>query len=469
MARLTRVIVVISTLLAVAVGLWPLQTQPELAAALSSTFLGAALLGRFLPAVATALVLAAAYVSYGVVRLIAGPAIAGMPFFLAAFAGLALGTAPWTRWMARPPWRGPLAWWGTGVALTWPYVAARELNFSLDPSMAAGPIVTTAALQMSLALWMDRLLRERDHAASFHDDDLPLGPWHQPLMLSALGTAGVAMYQRWADLSWLSGDPWSTLGRSTGMMGDANPMGFATALWAPITVSAFATSVGSTLVGGLLSVPLWIGAWVSGARTTLILFAAGGAALLLLLTTARGWPRRVVIVAAAGVAAVLLAVALWLAPRAESSTPLGRLLALAPKSSLGDAAYELLWNRDGYGTAAIAAINEHPLMGVGIGRFTPLSTGYAQRALGRTIPPDNAQNLWRHTLAEQGLVGFLPILWLTVLTVLAVVSGRAEGMGLVLRVMVAGMGCGLMFGYPVQDPAIAVTLATMIAAVARQR
>jgi divalent metal cation (Fe/Co/Zn/Cd) transporter len=42
-------------------------------------------------------------------------------------------------------------------------------------------------------------------------------------------------------------------------------------------------------------------------------------------------------------------------------------------------------------------------------------------------------------------------------------------MGLVLRVMVAGMGCGLMFGYPVQDPAIAVTLATMIAAVARQR
>ena len=56
-----------------------------------------------------------------------------------------------------------------------------------------------------------------------------------------------------------------------------------------------------------------------------------------------------------------------------------------------------------------------------------------------------------------------------VLTVLALVSGHAERMGLVLRVMVAGLGCGLMFGYPVQDPAIAVTVATLVAAVARQQ
>ena len=146
MARLTRVVVVISTLLAVAVGLWPLQTQPVLAAALASTFVGVAVLGRLMPAVATGLVLAAAYVCYGVIRLVAGPAVAGMPFFLAAFVGLALGTAPWTRWMARQPWRIPLAWWGTWVALTWPYVAARELNFSLEPSMAAGPVLTSAAL-----------------------------------------------------------------------------------------------------------------------------------------------------------------------------------------------------------------------------------------------------------------------------------------------------------------------------------
>ena len=63
----------------------------------------------------------------------------------------------------------------------------------------------------------------------------------------------------------------------------------------------------------------------------------------------------------------------------------------------------------------------------------------------------------------------LPVLWLTALTGLAVFTGRDDAMSLVLRVMVVGLGCGLMFGYPVQDPAIAVTLATMVAAVARQR
>ena len=124
----------------------------------------------------------------------------------------------------------------------------------------------------------------------------------------------------------------------------------------------------------------------------------------------------------------------------ESSTPLGRLIGALPKTSIGDVVYELFWNRDGYGTAAAAAIGEHPLMGVGIGRFTGLSTSYAQRALGRAIPADNAQNLWRHTLAEQGLIGLLPILWLTGLTVMAVFAGRVEGVDLVLRVMVCGLG-----------------------------
>jgi hypothetical protein len=108
-------------------------------------------------------------------------------------------------------------------------------------------------------------------------------------------------------------------------------------------------------------------------------------------------------------------------------------------------------------------------MGVGIGRFTGLSKSYAQKALGRAIPADNAQNLWRHTLAEQGLIGLLPILWLTGLTIMTVFAGRAEGVDLVLRVMLCGLGCGLIVGYPIQEPAIAVTLATIVAAVARQR
>jgi hypothetical protein len=469
MARLTRALVLGSMLLAIGAGLWPLQSQPGLVGALGSTVAAVAILARMLPSMATALVLAFAYVSYGLVRLVAGPEVAAMPFFLAAFSGLALGTGSWTTWTARPPWRLPLAWWGTTVALTWPYVAARELHFSLTPSLAAGPIMAAALLQMALALWMDRLLREADGTTLFQDDDLPLRGWHRPLMLSGLATAGAALYQRWGDLAFLSGEPWIRLGRATGLMGDANPLGVATALWAPITVAAFATSAASTVLGAALSVPLWLAAWASGARTTLILFGAGTAALLLLITNTWGWSRRSVIVAGAVAGVVVLAVALALAPRVEPSTPIGRLLAAIPKSSLGDAAYELLWNRDGYGAAAAAAINDHPLAGVGIGRFTGLSTTYSQRATGRAVPADNAQNLWRHTLAEQGVIGLVPVLWLSALTVLAVFSGPAKGIELVLRIMLTGLGVSLLVGYPVQDPAIAVTLATLVAAVARQQ
>lgn len=467
MARLTRALVIGSTLVAVATGLWPLQAQPSLLAMLGGLFAAVLLAARVFPATATAVVLGGAYVSYGVARLALGAETAGMPFFLAAFAGLALGTSSWTTWTARRPWRVPLAWWATSVALTWPYVAARELHFALPSSPVAGPILTAALLQLCLALWMDRWLRERDHSTFFRDDDLPLRDWHLPLVWSALVTAAAAIYQARVDITWLSGEPWTRLGRAVGMMGDANPMGVATALWAPITVAAFATSLVSSLFGIVLAVPLWLAAWVSGARTSLILFGAGAAALLLLVTAALGWSRRRVVTAAVIAAAGLLAVAVVAAPRVDPATPIGRLLSALPGSP-ADAAYELLWRRDGYGVAAAAAIAEHPLFGVGIGRFTGLSPAYAQRAGERAIPPDNAQNLWRHTFAEQGLLGLVPILWLTGLAVVSVFSGRADGVDLVLRVMLAGFGAGLMVGYPVQDPAIAVTLASVVCAVGRQ-
>jgi len=132
-------------------------------------------------------------------------------------------------------------------------------------------------------------------------------------------------------------------------------------------------------------------------------------------------------------------------------------------------AYEMLWRRDGYGLAAMQAVREHPLLGVGVGRFTGLSTAYHQRITGRAIPPDNAQNLWRHTLAEQGILGLAPILWLTLLTARSLVAPSPSAAALLMRVMLAGLGVALIVGYPVQDAAIAVTLATLVAEVARGR
>ena len=44
--------------------------------------------------------------------------------------------------------------------------------------------------------------------------------------------------------------------------------------------------------------------------------------------------------------------------------------------------------------------------------FHALVVTTSARSPGYTIPqPDNAQNWWRHHLAELGLVGSMPLLW----------------------------------------------------------
>jgi hypothetical protein len=119
---------------------------------------------------------------------------------------------------------------------------------------------------------------------------------------------------------------------------------------------------------------------------------------------------------------------------------------------------------------------DHPISGVGIGRFASLAPGYSGRVEPRVIPPDNAQNLWRQTLAERGLLGAAPVVWLTVLTVRALVrrqrrddpahasflSTPPRASPVVLRAMVVGLGVAMVFGYPLQDPAVGVTLATVV-------
>jgi hypothetical protein len=467
---LTRALVIASMLLAVAAGLQPLAARPAVLISLTVVFLGAATGARLRFGITASVVLLFAYVSYGVVRLIGGPALAGMPYWLAAFAGLVIGGVSWRRWQAGDGWRVPLAWWATTVALTWPLVAARELDYSLAPSLAAGPVITTALIQMSVALWMDRLLASRRQLRESRAEPITVTHWAAPLLVSALVTGGAALYQHFNDLTWLSGEPWVSLQRSVGMMGDANPMGVATALWAPLAWAMLAAGgLMGALIGAPLAVGLWLAAWVSGARTTLILMAAGVTGIALMWAVARGVARRTVALTVVVAALALVLITGIAASQAPAGTPAARLVAALPKGAPHLIAYEMLWRRDGYGLAAIAAINDHPFIGVGIGRFASQAPGYYQRLTGTAIPPDNAQNLWRQTLAEQGLLGFLPILWLTMLTIRALVSGTSGGEELILRVMLAGLGAALLFGYPVQDAAIAVTLGTLVAAVGRAR
>ena len=78
--------------------------------------------------------------------------------------------------------------------------------------------------------------------------------------------------------------------------------------------------------------------------------------------------------------------------------------------SISNSVNELLWERFGYGPAAIQMIKEHPIDGVGVGMFHTLVMDFAATR-GYFIPTDNAQNWFRHILAEFGVVGAIPMFW----------------------------------------------------------
>jgi hypothetical protein len=165
--------------------------------------------------------------------------------------------------------------------------------------------------------------------------------------------------------------------------------------------------------------------------------------------------------------AVILAGALMLAlvlSRASTHTVIQRgtwtYIPFYGDKSISQSVNELLWERYGYGPAAIEMIKDHPLEGVGPGMFHSLSHDFGKLA-GHPVPqPDNAQAWWRHNLAELGLLGFIPLLaW-------CIVFGRemfspqqsgdriASGM---LRAILIAFFIASLFGMPSQSAGIVMT------------
>jgi hypothetical protein len=48
---------------------------------------------------------------------------------------------------------------------------------------------------------------------------------------------------------------------------------------------------------------------------------------------------------------------------------------------------------------------EHPLTGIGAGSYRIIAPDYGRALLNDALPPDNAQNWWRHQIAELGVFG----------------------------------------------------------------
>jgi O-antigen ligase len=477
MSRLTRLFVIASMLLAVAVEIRLAEPEwPALRWAAVLAFAAAGLAGRWLPRAVTAVVLAFGYLAPAIFTAAIGRfRLAYVVVWMAGLIGLCLAERPLRGWALPPRWKWPLATWALAVAAVWPVVALREVDFTLavldvrriaNTSVGVLPreailAVVGAALTQGVGLLLFDWLHDRFRQAP---GELLRRRVIWPLAAGALAACLLGTYQGFVNLRFLSGGNWPELGRAAGSMVDANAFGMIAALWAcgfiALGIQArLRAGRGLAAAGSLLALT---GLWASGSRSALIA-VIGGAALI----GAGAWRAlpsrrsRTRLLAAIAAVVLLLAFAVALTP-GRTSGPLRRFFTAIPAPGLDNVkgfAYAL-WHRNYYGAAAVLMIREHPAVGIGIGTFNMFSSDYTALA-GNRAPPDNAQNWFRHQIAELGLVGSVGwILWVG-LFVATLARTRGEGElrlpSLVIKGAIVGFGAISMLGVPAQSAAVTMT------------
>ena len=372
-------------------------------------------------------------------------------------------------WHVPPRWRPALVCWAGSICLSTPIVIARAVDFRWEllfrgrlPTEALGglPLLTVGwVLYVSLLLvvgilwfdWLcgvDRVFLTRYVAA--------------PLAGSSVVLALVACYQLFVDVRFLNGSVYAALRRASATLEDANAAGAVASCW----IGGWLMFMGSgrprrlALPIGMVLL-MWMAVWATGSRTAL-----ASAVLITLLGVAslvRGFrfTRRAVLVLGLLVV-VLVGIVTAVASAPQASGPIARFRVMLPTRDLPavQALATEMWNRNGYGTAAVAAIRTSPLFGIGVGSFHEMASEFVPE-----LPPDNAQNWYRHQLAELGLVGSLG--WIAFLGLLAGAFVRACRRGSrtaapLLGVLVT-MAVISLLGMPGQDPSVAITLWTFAA------
>ena len=394
--------------------------------------------------------------------------------FLLPLLGLTCFGPGASRWSLPDSWKWPLITWAMIISLSWPVVFMREIDFrywllwttTANTSIGFSPgevnqHVTYLAVVHNLGiLWIDALFRwYRTDRIRFTREVV------YPLAITAAIGSVVAIYQGLVDLTFLNRGFWTYMLRAAGTHGDPNRLGAIAAFWTLGTVvlaRRFAppwqsiASIGSIVVG--------IGAvWTSGSRTGLaaiIVSLAIGA-----FETIRAWRfdirRLAPFAGGAVVAAIIVAVVLHNATThtVVQRGTLGYLPFVGDRTIL-NSANELLWERFGYGPAAIDMIKDHPIDGVGVGMFHTLVHDFG-KLRGYDISSDNAQNWFRHVVAELGVLGSIPIFWWCIVFASLMFSRAGPSsdrlsVGL-LRGVLIGFVVASMFGMPGQAAVVAIT------------
>ena len=389
---------------------------------------------------------------------------------------------PDLRWRIPPPWRLPLIGWALVLAVSWPIAVLRELDFSLallddygwlNPGVQMPPpivvlwIVDVVVVQLVGILWFDWLCGAYTSERRQRFERQILLPMGGAVLVACL----VGWYQGLVDINWVSGGPWPGLGRATGTLGDANVFGMVAAMWAPLFLAgglAVGPRLGTRTAMGLGVIGLLIasgGVWMSGSRTAFLALAVG--VTLVVAPASRRLASRDTqpLPLVLGATALLVFLAFAALVFVSSTGPGDRIREMVPPPSVEGAQGLLrtLWNRGSYGPAAHVMIRDHPFVGVGVGTFHPLVGQYA-RSPGLNLAFDNAQNWYRHQLAELGLVGSIPWIFWVILFAWFLLRTHGDGAqrfpAAVAKGALVALGIASLLGVPAQSPAVALTFWT---------
>ena len=373
-------------------------------------------------------------------------------------------------------WRVLLGTWALTISLAFPVMIVREAGLRLDTLRDTGALDSWALLttpqvvswilyvvitQLVALLWLDWLYLpgagNRDPGSDANPESRVPNSAHG-LWLAATLASLVAIYQGTVNMAFLNAGPWIGLRRAAGTLLDANAYGAIAALAGPIafvSIPYLRLRHPRQLQAAALAIN-WAGAWMSGSRTGLLCGAFG--TLLLVYELLRGSARnesasRDTSSLLAGIAVVVLLFIVG----AGAIGPVQRIIEARGGSSVRE-----LWTRGGYGTVATQMVRDYPLTGVGIGSFNWMAPDYWRTLANDRLPFDNAQNWWRHQVAELGLVASLPvILWSLLIAWLVFtrptpVERRVETQ--TLRGLLIGIGAASLLGMPTQNPIVLLML-----------
>lgn len=385
----------------------------------------------------------------------------GPPGDFALFTPWLGGLAAALAWPGRRPWHAPGLWagaiagWALVLALVTPVVVARELDFTVAAARFpnhAEVVVTMGLAQLAALLLFDWYWGATEGARRW--------AW-TALFPGVAAAAALALWQQQVNPAFLSGEPWVALRRSAGTLLDANATAALIALLAPVLLTSPPRRAAPHAAWGAAWLALCLaGIVATGSRSALAVFAV----VLGLKAVAAGRPVRWLALAA-GCVLVALVIAADRVTDASMGHAIGRLADTARGfwAAGAEGVWRFVWDRDGYGPAAMAMIADHPWVGIGPGTFGSLVTGYANEAIAVALPPDNAQNWWRQQAAELGLVGSLPAFACALLAVAALGRSLARREHAAAAAPLAGLGLLALVSPPMPHPLLQVLVGLVVA------